>query len=146
MDQLPQDNKDLEVIAGLQELSSVWAPLIKDIVDIERKNRDIAEQQVQVQDNESQRQYDAYMTRLSAEKDLADKRIALQKMVFFCIFGFVAATVMFVLGMTFFGDADQSAAATNFLTIILAGLGGYGVITVLSLFWKKLTQSNGSGG
>ncbi len=81
------------------------------------------------------------MAKLAAEDSASKRKDDLARIVIFAFGSFVAVVASLFLYMAFFGNAAQSSTALEILKVLAVGGGGYGLISGLAGFIRRLMQS-----
>ncbi len=81
------------------------------------------------------------MAKLGVEDSASKRRDDFTKLIVVAFGAFVAVVVGLFLFMAFFGNAAQSAIALEILRVLAVGGGGYGVISGLAGFIRRLMQT-----
>ncbi len=81
------------------------------------------------------------MAKLAVEDSASKRRDDFTRLVVMAFGSFVAVVTGLFLLMAFFGNAAQSAIALEILKVLAVGGGGYGLISGLAGFIRRLMQS-----
>ncbi|MGE0716409.1 MAG: hypothetical protein AB7P02_13290 [Alphaproteobacteria bacterium] len=109
-------------------------------IDRDNRRTEVLRQFVEMNNASDERQYNAFVAELDAEKAGNERRHSLACRLLGGV-GFVVVILsIFLFYMAFFGEADQQVLATRFLTYMLTGLGGYGVLSVLGRWMRRMLE------
>jgi len=130
-----------------QRLELPLPPALQSLVELERQriesfNRrtEVVRYAIETNDAADKRQYEYQMAKLAADTSAATRRHALMRTVTYTGGAISIITTGFLLGMTFLGNAQQSALALEALKVIMIGGGGYGVINGLITGVRRLSN------
>ena len=114
--------------------------VLETIKGIEEAKIELADRQMAAQAEEDKRLHEYRMAFLTAEKNVADKKIAFGNKVFFFVFALVTAVIAVLLTAAFFGDEQQRETALRFGDVIRSVLAGVGAVALIFIAWKKFAQ------
>ncbi len=123
--------------------------LLQQMITVEREriesvNRrtEVARFAIEKNDDADRRQYGYHMARLQSEDNDRMRRHKLGSKALVGGGIFCAVVLLFLLGMTFFGEPDQAQLAIRVLAILAIGIGGYGVIAAIRTVFATLFAKN----
>ncbi len=121
--------------------AAAFLQIERERIDSENRKTQVAIQAVAADDEADKRQFEFEMAKLAVEDSASKRRDDFTRLVVMAFGSFVAVVTGLFLLMAFFGNAAQSAIALEILKVLAVGGGGYGLISGLAGFIRRLMQS-----
>lgn len=121
--------------------SVAFLQIERERIDSQNRRTQVASQAGAASNDAVKRHLEFEMAKLAAEDSASKRKDNLARIVIFAFGSFVAVVASLFLYMAFFGNSAQSAIAIEILKVLAVGGGGYGLISGLAGFIRRLMQS-----
>jgi hypothetical protein len=112
--------------------------LERERIDSNNRRTEVMRLAIEANKESDRQQFDFSMAQLGHESTKTESKHSIAKLVIYVGGSFVLILFAFLIGMAFFGSPYQAQIAFDLVKIILAGVAGYGVITGIVNFLRRM--------